>query len=67
MDAVEQERTRDRLRQPNIEQLCPECGAIMTKADGLVEGRAMFIWYACSRVGCDGQWLRKFSKDTQNV
>jgi predicted RNA-binding Zn-ribbon protein involved in translation (DUF1610 family) len=67
MDTLEQETTRGTLRQPGTEQLCPECGAVMTEADRLVEGRAMFVWYACSRVGCDGQWLRKFSKDVKNV
>jgi hypothetical protein len=67
MNTIEQETTRGRLRLPNAEQLCPECGAIMMEADQLVEGHATFVWYACSRVGCNGQWPRKFSKDRQNV
>ncbi len=67
MDILEQQATEGRLQQSNDEQFCPECGAMMTEADRLVEGRALFVWYTCSRVGCDGQWLRKFVKDARNV
>ena len=66
MNTLEQQ-TKEGLRQLNAEQFCPHCGATMTEADRLVEGRALFVWYACNRVGCDEQWLRKFVKDTKNV
>ncbi|OHB66302.1 MAG: hypothetical protein A2Y77_06625 [Planctomycetes bacterium RBG_13_62_9] len=67
MDTVEHQATKSRLRQCNGDQLCPECGAIMTEADRLIEGPNVFVWYICSRMGCDGQWLRKFVKEPQNV
>jgi len=63
MNTLEQQ-TKGELRHSNSEQFCPQCGALMTEADRLVEGRALFVWYTCSRVSCDGQWLRKFVKDT---
>jgi hypothetical protein len=67
MNTVEQRTIEGKLRLSDDEQLCPECGAIMTEADRLAEGQTLFVWYTCSRVGCDGQWLRKFAKDIQNV
>lgn len=42
-----------------VERLCPECGAAMTEFDRLTEDGAVFIWYACSREDCTGQWLTK--------
>jgi len=63
MDIVEPQ-TIDRDAGPCCpEQLCPECGATMAEKDRLAEGRALFVWYTCSRAGCDGQWLRRISKD----
>ncbi len=62
MNSLEQQTKRE-LRQSNTEQFCPQCGALMTEADRRVEGRALFVWYTCGRIGCDGQWLRKFTKD----
>ena len=41
------------------ERLCPECGAAMVEFDRLAEDGAVFIWYACSRDDCTGQWLSK--------
>ncbi len=41
------------------ERVCPECGAAMAEFDRLVEDGAMFIWYACTREACMGQWLTK--------
>ncbi len=38
---------------------CPECGAPMVEFDKLTEDGAVFIWYACTREDCSGQWLRK--------
>ena len=31
----------------------------MTEFDRLTEDGAVFIWYACSRENCTGQWLTK--------
>lgn len=41
------------------ERVCPECGAAMAEFDRLVEDGAVFIWYACTRDACMGQWLTK--------
>jgi len=41
------------------ERICPECGAAMTEFDRLTEDSAVFIWYACTRENCTGQWLTK--------
>lgn len=41
------------------ERLCPECGAGMVEFDRLTEDGAVFIWYACTRDDCTGQWLSK--------
>lgn len=41
------------------ERLCPECGAAMVEFDRLTENGAVFIWYACTREDCTGQWLSK--------
>ena len=42
-----------------VERLCPECGATMAEFDRLAEDGAVFIWYACTREDCSGQWLSK--------
>jgi hypothetical protein len=42
-----------------IEQFCPECGAAMVELDRRMEDGAVFIWYACTREDCTGQWLAK--------
>jgi hypothetical protein len=44
-----------------VERLCPECGAAMAEFDRLAEDGAVFIWYACTREDCTGQWLSKKS------
>ncbi len=41
------------------ERLCPECGATMIEFDRVTEDGAVFIWYACTREDCSGQWLTK--------
>jgi hypothetical protein len=41
------------------EQPCPECGAAMVEYDRRTEDGAVFIWYACTREECTGQWLAK--------
>jgi hypothetical protein len=43
----------------DVERMCPECGASMAEFDRLTEDGAMFIWYACTREDCTGQWLSK--------
>jgi hypothetical protein len=43
----------------DAERLCPECGASMAEFDRLTEDGAVFIWYACTREDCSGQWLSK--------
>lgn len=45
--------------QANEERPCPECGAAMVEFDRLTEDGAVFIWYACTREDCTGQWLSK--------
>jgi hypothetical protein len=42
-----------------MERICPECGAPMAEFDRLTEDSAVFIWYACTREDCTGQWLTK--------
>jgi hypothetical protein len=44
------------------ERHCPECGIQMTEVDRHNENQALFVWYECSRDGCDGQWLQKISQ-----
>lgn len=43
----------------SYEQPCPECGAPMVELDRRMEDGAMFIWYACAREECTGQYLAK--------
>jgi len=50
---VDEEPTTD------VEQFCPECGGAMVEVDRRMEDGAVFIWYACSREECTGQWLAK--------
>ena len=49
----------DASREVDFERCCPECGAAMMEFDRLTEDGAVFIWYACTRDGCTGQWLTK--------
>lgn len=39
--------------------LCPECRSKMTEVDRITEHGVSFIWYECTRDGCNGQWLEK--------
>lgn len=38
---------------------CPNCGSPMYEADKLHEGHYSFVWFECSKHGCNGQWLHK--------
>ncbi len=51
--------TMDKRLEEEAERLCPECGAAMVEFDRLTEDGAVFIWYACTREDCTGQWLSK--------
>ena len=54
--------THEMITEPLNERHCPECGAQMTEVDRHNEKQAFFVWYECSRDGCDGQWLQKISQ-----
>ena len=36
---------------------CPMCGASMVEEDRVHEFGHLYIWYACSKSACGGQWL----------
>ncbi len=36
---------------------CPMCRAPMVERDRVQEDGSVYIWYACSRAACGGQWL----------
>ena len=56
----------NRFKRTANRQTCPECGARMTLIDWRNEGGTLFVWYSCSRNGCDGQWLETMSSNTPN-
>lgn len=41
--------------------MCPDCKGTMTEVDRVVENGFLFVWYECTKDGCDGQWLEKTS------
>ena len=41
------------------EHFCPECGSNLMEVERRNENGALYVWYECSRNGCDGQWLQK--------
>ena len=41
--------------------MCPDCKNTMNEVDRIVENGYSFVWYECTRDGCDGQWLEKTS------
>lgn len=45
-------------------RLCPDCRSVMSKVDQVAENGLLFIWYECTREGCDGQWLEKRTTKT---
>ena len=44
--------------------LCPQCGAVMTEKDRLIEGPNIYIWLECGKNDCDGQWMQKKPRDS---
>ena len=40
---------------------CPQCGQKMRETDRVKESGLVFVWYECTNVGCDGQWLQRFT------
>lgn len=42
---------------------CPECGAAMVEVDRVKENGGFFIWYECTKKGCDGAWLENTKSD----
>lgn len=44
--------------------MCPDCKTVMAEVDRLAENGVSFIWYECTRDGCDGQWLDKRTSKT---
>jgi hypothetical protein len=59
MELSNTSRVMDESLTVDVERLCPECGAMMVEFDRLTEDGAVFIWYACTREDCTGQWLSK--------
>ena len=45
--------------------LCPVCSSPMYESDRLHEGQYSFVWFECSKHGCNGQWLSR-SKVAEN-
>jgi hypothetical protein len=39
--------------------LCPQCHSTMNEVERINENGFSFVWYECTRAGCDGQWLEK--------
>ncbi len=45
---------------------CPECGEEMKTVKQCHESGVLFVWYECGKDNCDGQWLQKIPKKSQN-
>ena len=45
--------------------VCPQCNTDMIVAEQCRENGFLFIWYECTRDGCDGQWLEKKSESNE--
>jgi len=58
---VQEEKALSRIGRNTIRQCCPECGFIMEIVDCHKEDGVTFVWYSCSRDGCNGQWLKRIS------
>ena len=41
--------------------MCPDCGGSMNEVDRVKENGFAYIWYECTEIECDGQWLEKKS------
>ena len=46
--------------------ICSQCNAGMIAAEQCRENGFSFIWYECTRDGCDGQWLEKKSEPDES-
>ncbi len=46
-----------------VKQYCPECGSAMNEVDRVNENGSVYVWYDCSRSGCNGSWLKKVPKE----
>jgi hypothetical protein len=56
------------ISHPGVESLeanatppCPLCGSSMKEEDRSNEKGRLYVWYACTHGGCDGQWLSEQS------
>lgn len=52
-----------KFRQSVSNQFYPQCGATMTEVEQRKENGSLFVRYQCSQNNCDGQWLRKISRN----
>jgi len=53
-----------RIMRAKYEQICPECGEKMVESDRVCENNVVFVWYRCSKDGCNGQWLQKATQQS---
>ncbi len=53
--------TGRQLQQLDRAPVCPECDSPMQEIDRVAENGLLYIWYECSAMGCDEQWLSKRS------
>lgn len=42
---------------------CPECGVIMKEALRSREAKGHYVWYECTRPGCDGAYLLRLNPE----
>ena len=59
MMEIEAIAARNELLKGLNNRLCPDCGSSMTEVDKVNEDGFAYIWYECSQIDCDGQWLEK--------
>lgn len=55
MDGENQNKVFVKFQQSQKQKFCSECGAQMVEVGRHNEGGTLFVWYECSREGCDGQ------------
>ncbi|MBN1126839.1 MAG: hypothetical protein JXA82_17670 [Sedimentisphaerales bacterium] len=39
---------------------CPQCGSQMKETERRTEGSITFVWFACAKADCDGQWMQSY-------